>query len=391
MKARALASASVVSLLGAFLVACGNDSVAGKTTTTTNGGDLVALGPDGTPLSGCVALAARSWDTTLSRAGQLDTLRGDSLGRISLGGEAYAFVEIRDASGALGARILLPRVEDGFRQLVSLDTLRDLAGVWADRAGVSNGSLVLDSSLVSAATLGPDGAFTFRSVAPGTYGLLLQESTRPARPFGEVHLGAGSRGVRYTGSGNVVLAGDTTASPFWIDDFEPGSLRPQLRSAYPNASPWFVWWTWANMVRPASSSDSDLLSAIRPDSTRAGSTFQARFTTTGPNAWIALGVTNLQANLQARREVCLGYRSDAPMVIEFQRDSIAGQRPTFWDTLPPAPQWRDTCAALSNFSPGEGTPDSLRTWSAFGRRVLVIQFLATTGATHLDLDDLRLR
>lgn len=389
MIARTWTSTALATLFGTFLVACGSDSVAGKTTTTTNGGDLVALGPDGNPLSGCVALAARSWDTVLSRPGELDTLRGDTAGRISLGGEAYAFVEIRDASGALGARVLLPRVDDGFRQSVPLDTLRDLSGTWADHAGIADGSLVLDSSLVSAATLGPDGAFTFRSVAPGTYGLLLQENTRPTRPFGEVHLGSG--GVRYTGSGNVVFTGDTTGSPFWIDDFEPGSPRPLLRSAYPDASPWFVWWTWANMVRPASSSDSDLLSAIRPDSTRAGSTFQARFTTTGPGAWIALGITNLQANLQARREVCLGYRSDAPVVVEFQRDSIGGQRPTFWDTLPPAPQWRDTCAALSNFSPGLGTPDSLRTWSAFGRRVLVIQFLATTGATTLDLDDLRLR
>lgn len=391
MIARALTRAGIAALLGALLVACGNDSVAGKTTTTTNGGDLVALGPDGLPLAGCVALAARSWDTALSRPGELDTLRGDAAGRISLGGEAYAFVEIRDASGALGARVLLPRVDDGFRQSISLDTLRDVSGIWADRAGIADGSLVLDSSLVSSAALGPDGAFTFRSVAPGTYGLLLRETTRSARPFGEVLLGAGSGGVRYTGSGNVVFAGDTTGSPFWIDDFEPGGLRPRLRSTLPDASPWFVWWTWANMVRPASADPDSVLAAMGPDASRGGSTFQARFATTGPNAWVALGVTNLQLDLGARREVCLGYRTDAPMVVEFQRDSIGVQRPTFWDTLPPAPQWRDTCAALSNFSPGPGTPDSLGTWSTFGRRVLVIQFLATTGATTLDLDDLRLR
>lgn len=342
MIARALAATCIATLLGVILVACGSDSLAGKTTTTTNGGDLVALGPDGAPLAGCVALAARSWDTALSQPGPLDTLRGDSLGRISLGGEAYAFVEIRDASGALGARVLLPRVDDGFRQPVSLDTLRDLSGTWADRKGISNGSLVLDSSLVSAATLLPDGGFTFRSVAPGTYGLLLQESTRPARPFGEVHLGAGSRGVRYTGSGNVVLTGDTTGSPFRIDDFEPGGLRPLLRSAQPDASPWFLWWTRANMVRPATSSPEDILSAIGPDTSRGGTSFQARFATTGVDAWVALGITNLHLDLGARREVCLGYRTDAPMVIEFQRDSLAGQRPTFWDTLPPAPQWRDT-------------------------------------------------
>lgn len=389
MNPRSAASTGLAFLAGAFLVACGGDSVAGKTTTTTNGGDLVALGPDGTPQAGCIALAARSWDSARSRPGVVDTLRGDAMGRIPLGGAAYAFVEIRDSSGRLGARVLRPRVDDGFRQSVVLDGLLALTGSWSDRASIGVGSLVLDSSLAGSASLGPDGAFVFRDLAPGTYGIRLEADGRLPRPFGTVHLRPGE--VRYRGSGNLILDRDTTGSPLWIDDFEPGPIRPQLQSAFPGASAWFVWWTWADMVRPAAADPESVLAAMGPDSTRGGSTFQARFTTTGPGAWVALGITNLAIDLSARRDVCLGYRSDAPIVVEFQRDSIAGQRPSFWDTLPPAPRWRDTCAALSSFTPGTGTPDSLGTWSAFGRRVLVIQFLATTGATLLDLDDLRLR
>lgn len=389
MTPRAAASTGLAFLAGAFLVACGGDSVAGKTTTTTNGGDLVALGPDGTPQAGCIALAARSWDSARSRPGIVDTLRSDGEGRIALGGYAYAFVEIRDPSGRLGARVLRPRVDDGFRQTVALDSLLPLSGRWSDRASIGIGSMVLDSSLAGSASLGPDGAFLFRDVAPGTYGLILEGDGRPPRPFGSVHLHAA--GARYLGSGNVILDRDTTGSPLWIDDFEPGRMRPLLRSALPDASPWFVWSTWADMVRPATADPESVLAAMGPDPTRGGSTFQARFTTTGPGAWVALGITNLEIDLSVRRDVCLGYRSDAPFVVEFQRDSIAGQRPSFWDTLPPAPRWRDTCAALSSFTPGTGTPDSLATWKAFGRRVLVIQFLASNGATYLDLDDLRLR
>jgi hypothetical protein len=79
------------------------------------------------------------------------------------------------------------------------------------------------------------------------------------------------------------------------------------------------------------------------------------------------------------------------MWVEFQRDSVASVRPYLNATVPASETWRDTCVSTSVFQPGPDTPDSLKTWDSFARRVLVIQFVATTGATHLDLDDIRLR
>lgn len=372
-----------------LLVSCGEDSVAGKTTTTSNGGDLVALGPDGRPMPGCVALAARSWDPETGTPGITDTLRGDAAGRIPLGQDHYAVIEIHDATRAWGASLRRVSVAEGGRRSVPLDSLRPLAGRWADRIGISKGRLFLDSSFRSAPLLAADGSFTFENVADGNYTLKLDADAQAIRSMGSVRLEGGE--VRYTGSGNILLDGDTTLSPLWVDDFESGGVWPMLKSSLPGVSPWFVWWTETDMTLPVSADPESVLTAIGPDSTRAGRTFHARFATAGNNALIAVGVTNMELDLRSRSQVCLSYRTDSPLRIEFQRDSVGGVRPTIWTILPSAATWRDTCASTAGFAPTSDTPDSLATWNGFAKRVLVIQFLASTGATHLDLDDIRMR
>jgi hypothetical protein len=389
VNARATRRLGALLALAGLFASCANDTVAGKTTTTSNGGDLLALGPDGAPLAGCVALAARSWNPVTGKPGAIDTIRGDAAGVVRLGEGAYAFVEIRDGTGNLGGRIAGSRLLDKNRQSVPLDTLRRIQGRWADRAGIAKGRLFLDSSLASAPLGSHDGSFAFEKIPPGEFTLMLDADTQAVRPMGRVSLSRDE--VRYTGSGNVVLDGDTTRSPLWIDDFESGGYWPLLRPSVPGVSPWFMWWTETDMARPASADPESVRTAIGPDSLRPGRTFQARFRTTGTNALIAVGLTNMQLDLRSRTQVCLSYRADSPLRIEFQRDSVGGVRPTIWSTLPPAPAWRDTCAATSGFAATSDTPDSLATWDAFARRVLVIQFVASTGATRLDLDDIRLR
>jgi len=164
-----------------------------------------------------------------------------------------------------------------------------------------------------------------------------------------------------------------------------------LRSSYPAVSPWFVWAVDADLILPGSAEPDSIQRAIGPDSTRSGKVFHARFAPTGSNAQVAVGITNLEIDLRARGEVCFAYRADGPVQVEFQRDSVSGVRPSLSATLPPASQWNDTCASTSDFVPGTDTPDSLATWNAFARRVLVIQFSASSPATFLDLDDIRLR
>lgn len=389
MRVRVPSAAPLAALCACgLLAACGNDSVAGKTTTTGNGGGLVALGPDGHPLAGCIALAARSWDPVAGRPGSIDTLRGDATGTVILPEDSYAFVEIRDSARPLGAWIKRVVMAQGDRRDVALDTLRAIHGRWPDRSTSGSGRFYLDSSLQSA-SLGDDGSFAFAAVPPGAYALQFAPDAAASRPLGDVVLDAAA--VRYAGSGNVLLDGDPTRSPLWFDDFESGTAMPLLRRSYPSASPWYMWSALMDMQRPATTDYQSILGAIGFDSTRGSNVLQARFAATDANGWMALGVTGLELDLVDRTEVCVSYRSLNFLKIQFQRDSVGIVRPTLSSTLPASSQWKDTCVATSGFVPSDDTPDSLRTWSTFGRRVLVVEFQTQAWGTYLDLDDIRMR
>lgn len=387
--AKSIVHLIVLALAIAGFVSCGDETVAGKTTTTTNGGGVLALGPDGSPIAGCIALAARGWDPVRGIPGSVDTAWSDSNGVIALPQESYLFVEIRDGSRRLGSRVSALQGIDEIRQVIRLDTLRRISGRWPDRSGIAQGRLFLDSSFHSAALVDDDGAFVFEGVPEGVYSLILDAESAALRRMGVVRLER--ENVRFEGSGNVVLVGDTTGSPLWIDDFEAGSFWPMLHSAMPTVSPWFVWSMGSQMSVPGSGEPDSIPRAIGPDSSRPGSVFTARFATTDPAAQVAVGITNMQLDLRSRDQVCFAYRTDDSLRIEFQRDSVAGIRPTLSTSLPPSVLWRDTCARTSAFVPNSDTPDSLAGWNDFARRVLVIQFGVGSGSSFLGLDDIRMR
>lgn len=368
---------------------CGIDSVAGKTTTTGNGGGLMALGPDGQAISGCVVLAARSWDPVRGVPGTVDTLRSDSSGQVALPQEAYAFLEIQDSTHLLGAWSKRVYVPEGTRRTIELDSLRTIEGRWADRSGIVEGRLYLDSSFRSVPLLRTDGSFAFGKVPAGDYAMLLDADAKALRPMGSVRLGASE--VRYTGSGNLVVTGDTTGSPLWIDDFESGSILPLLHRSVPSASSWYVWASLATMTLPNLSQPDSFVRAIGPDSTRPGRSFHSRFVAQDPYAWVALGLVGMEIDLSARKELCFSYRTDTLLKIQFQRDSVGSVRPALSSSLASSRQWRDVCVAMNGFVPNSDTPDSLKTWIAFGKRVLVLEFQTPSGGTYLDLDDIRLR
>jgi hypothetical protein len=385
---RRLAACGTLLIL-AGLSGCGSDSLAGKTTTTGNGGGLVALGPDGSALSGCVVLAARSWDPVRGLPGAVDTLRSNASGSIPLPHEAYAFLEIQDSGRSLGAWTKGVFVPEGSHRTIVLDTMRPISGRWADRAGIANGRLFLDSSFCSTTLPNADGSFTFGKVPTGDYAMALDADAKEVRPMGSVHLEA--RDVRYRGSGNIVVTGDTTGSPLWIDDFESGSVLPLLHRSVPTASAWYVWASLATMTLPNLSQSDSILQAIGPDSTRPGRSFHSRFVTQDPYAWVALGIVGMEIDLSARSQLCFSYRSDTLLKIQFQRDSVGSVRPAMSSTTPSSRTWRDVCVPTSGFVPNPDTPDSLKAWSAFGKRILVLEFQTPSGGTFLDIDDIRLR
>ncbi len=386
---RSFLSRILPALAFAGFVSCGEDTVAGKTTTTTNGGgNLQAVGPSGQPLSGCVALAARSWDPVRGMPGAVDTLRGDGAGTIRLERESYAFLEIRDDASGLGARIQRVSLPDGNRQMVRLDTLRRIQGRWADRSSVAAGRLFLDSSFHSVA-LGGDGSFVFRGVSEGAYALLLDANAAAPRRMGSVRLE--ERDVRFLGPGNVILQDDTTGSPLWIDDFETGSVFPPIHGVVPGVSPWYVWASLATTLLPASTEVDSIRRAIGPDPDRAGNSFHFRFATDDPYSWVAVGITNMEMDLSERTRLCFAYRSDSLVKIQFQRDSVGMVRPAVSASVPSSREWKDVCVATSDLVANADNPDSLKTWNSFGKKVLVIEFQVPSGGTFLDLDDIRMR
>ncbi len=371
-----------------FLASCESNSVAGKTTTTTNGGTVVALGPEGQPLPGCVLLAARQWDIPTSKPAWVDTAFGDSAGIIQLPQEAYAFLEIRNAAKGLGAWSKRIFIQEGDRQTIHLDTLREIHGHWTEGSGTAEGRMLLDSTFHSA-LLEANGSFSFTGIPKAKYSLVFDADTGALRPLGTVILEDGI--TRFEGNGNVTLTSDTTVPPLWIDDFESGTTLPMLFQSQPAMSPWYTWTTQMEMTLPVSSQETDMLQAMGPDSTRNGKVFHARFTGTGDFGWFALGLTGLALDISAYSKVCFSYRTDTLLYVVFQRDSVSGVRPALSSTLPSSLQWRNACLATASMTPDPETPDSLVTWKVFGRKVLAIEFQIPIGGTFVDLDDIVFR
>lgn len=378
----------ILPIAALLLGSCADDRGAGTTTTTSNGG-LVALHPDGKPAPGGIVLAARTWNVLAGTPGIVDTLRCDPDGFVPLDRDTYAFIEVRDTANTLGAWVGRGSMPNGIRQAVRLDTLRRVVGHWQDAASTAASRLILDSSFQSAPIRSDDGSFAIERVPAGRFRMLVGTGAARPRPMGV--LDARTSDVRYEGSGNIIVSGDTTRSPLWVDDFESGSGWPLLRTSAPGVSPWYMWRYGAEMHLPASSAADSVRKAIGPDSTRTGKVLHTRFATTDPNAQVAIGITNMEIDLRARTEVCLGYRADGPLRIELQRDSIGQGRPALAGVLRASTAWKDTCAAIADFAPHADTPDSLKTWSAFGRKVLVLEFSTSAGSTFMDLDDIRLR
>jgi len=384
---RRLAAACGMLLAVAGLVGCGTDSVAGKTTTTGNGGGLVAMGPDGRPASGCLVLAARSWDPVRGAPGTVDTLRSDSDGRVELPQEAYAFVEVRDETRGLGAWMRRVSVSEGSFERLSLDTLRGVRGRWSSGGVAAEGRMYLDSSFQSSA-LGSDGGFAFAQVPAGTWALRQSSGIGPSRELGALRVDSGK--ARSLGDGSVTVLVDSTAAPQWIDDFEAGSNIPRLHGSLPSVSPWYMWWVETNMTLPSSNDESSIVKAIGTDEARAGRSFHARFAPQGTSSWVALGLTGLELDWSGREGLCFGYRSDTVLKIQLQRDSVGAVRPTVSAWVPVSRAWRDVCVPFAAFVPNGDVPDSLKTWASFGKRILVVEF-QTAGGTSLDLDDILVR
>lgn len=378
-----LQALALLPMLAALLAGCGTDAVSGKTTTTGNGGGLVALGPDGRPAAGCLVLAARSWDPERGVPGPVDTLRGDATGFVRLPVGQYAFVEVRDEVRSLGAWVRRVSLAEDQRQGLTLDSLRAVRGRWS---GAGGGRIYLDSSF-QVSPVAEDGGFALRQVPRGAWAL-RRDQAGATRGVGRLEMGA--KEPSCNGCDSLTVSLEPGLGPQWIDDFEAGSNLPRLQASLPGVSPWYLWWIETDMILPASNDEGAIVQAIGPDSVRAGKVFHGRFAPRSPYARIALGLTGLRQDWSARESLCFGYRSDTALKAQLQRDSVGAVRPAMSAWVPASRGWRDVCVPFASFVPNADVPDSLRTWATFGRKVLTIEFQSPSG-TYLDLDDILVR
>jgi len=328
-------------------------------------------------------LAARAWNSDSGLPSGVDTLRTDARGIVRLAAERYAVVEVRDETRSLGSLIRRWNLGEDQIATIRLDTLRSVRGRWI---GAPARRVFLDSSLQSS-PLGSDGGFVLAQIPSGSWRLRLSREGI-VRPLGTLRVE--SFGVECSGCDSVSVLPDPLAAPLWIDDFEMASNLPRLHRQVPTVSAWYAWWMDAEMLSPDSNQAGAIISAIGPDPERAGGSFHARFRARGPSSLVAIGLTDMELDWSDRQSVCFGYRADASLRVQLQRDSLGGGRPTFSASIAPSPDWRDVCLPFRSFVPETGLPDSLSSWERFGSQVLVIEF-QSLGGTSLDLDDILVR
>jgi hypothetical protein len=371
-----------------LLTGCGNDEVAGRSTTTTNGDGVIAIGMDGTPRHSAYALFISQWDSIRGTAIGIDTVRTDANGILRIPKTRFTFVEIQDPLDSTALWMHSGDLFPGNLTPVRLLTTHTLKGRWLDFLTEPGARVYIDSSLRSS-PLGPNGEFRFDNMPQGTHALRLANAKGSTRPMGLFNLSG--VGIVYSGAANLSITGLQTPAPFWIDDFEAGSVFPMAKSGIPNLTRWYMLVVNSTLSQPRSTQMDTLREAFRYDSARGSRVFETKYITNPDFATVGLGSHGYHSNLLERTEFCLAYRSDRAIQIQLHRDKVGDSTPMFKVNLDSSLVWKDACVRFSDFKKATGTPDSLGTWSTFGRDILTIHILGSVGSTYLGLDDIRIR
>lgn len=361
-------------LLALALASCGDDRVAGKTTTTGNG--LIPVDETGTVIAGARARASSGWDTASASPTDTVELRQSSDGTILLDGRPWAFVEVRSPDGGQMALVRRPTTEGTARLVLEPTDTLDLR--WVDHAQHPRARAVVESSFVS----GPVGSAGEIALS-GAFGpiaeMILETGTGSFLPAGAILDGS------LVSSSLNLLAG-TRPLPLWIDDFEGVGGKSRLAQAWPGTSGWRSFLRNATATDPAVAGP--LAAAVGPSGPGGSRALSFSFGIDSANGWAAAQLTIPFLDLRSRGKFCLEFRSQGRVKIEFLRSTTSGAS-AFAVTVPASSAWKDTCLAIRSFAPADGNPAADSTWGAFADSVGVLQILALQGATSLGLDNLR--
>jgi hypothetical protein len=361
-------------LLALALASCGDDRVAGKTTTTGNG--LIPVDETGTVIVGARARASSGWDTLSASPTDTVELRQSSDGTILLDGRPWAFVEVRSPDGGQTALVRRPTTEGTARLVLEPTDTLDLR--WIDHAQHPEARAVVESSFVS----GPVGSAGDIALA-GAFGplakLILETGTGSILPAGTI-----LDGSLVQSSLNFVDGSSPQA--LWIDDFEGVGGKSRLAQAWPGTS------GWTSFLRNATATDppvaGPLAAAVGPNGPGGSRALSFSFSFDSTSGWAAAQLLFPIMDLRSRGRFCLEFRSQGRVKVEFLRSTTTGAS-GFAVTIPASSAWKDTCLAIRSFSPANGNPPADSTWASFADSVRVLQVLALPNATSLGLDNLR--
>lgn len=361
-------------LLALALASCGDDRVAGKTTTTGNG--LVPVDETGNVVFGARARASSGWDTLSASPTDTVELRQSSDGTILLDGRPWAFVEVRSPDGGRMALVRRPTTEETARLVLEPTDNLDLR--WVDHAQHPSARAVVESSFVSG-PVGSSGAIALAGAFGPLAKLLLETGTGSILPAGTI-----LDGSLVQSSLNFVDGSSPQA--LWIDDFEaPGGVS-RLSASWPGTSGWRSFLRNAVGIDPPGAGS--LAAAVVPSGPGGSFALSFTFRIDSTNGWAAAQLAFPAMDLRSRGRFCLEYRSQGRLKVEFLRSTTPGAS-AFAATLPTAGAWKDTCLSVGAFAPASGNPPGDSTWGAFADSVGVLQLLALQGANRLDLDNLR--
>lgn len=359
-----------------LLLGCAGDQVAGKSTTTGNG--LLPLDESGQVVMGVAARGAHGWDSVARRPTDTVRLVQRADGWIDLEGQSWAFVELRDASGARGS--LVRRVTDRTTLELPLRAPLSLRARWLDHATFP-GSRALAESTFATSPVGDSGTWAIEGFVP--------EGTRLgfATPSGSF-LAAGR--IRGDSLGDVSLNLSRSSGPLslLVDDFEGSPPTPRLALGWPGTSRWQLFPRVATLLDPSGNDSLSVRSAIRTDADRGGHFLSITLRADSAASYVAAQVSFPALDLRERRSLCFQYRSDRRVKVELLGTDSGSGAPGYSLYVPPTASWVDTCVALSDLDPQPQNPVWASTWTGFAARVRILQFLATSGSSHLGLDDI---
>lgn len=349
-----------------------NDSIGGKTTTTTNG--LAVRNPGGgIPGQIQARMAMKTWDYGTESIEVLD-LHSDAQAVLDIPAGEWAVVQLMNDAGDSGVWLedfTLEKdsvLEVEFQPLLSVRESLDIAA--AGKPFYLRGGI--QSSVVN-----DQGVFELTQIPAGKWEMVTRDSVDVIR------------GVLYAIDDSAEFAralddyvAEQQPAALLVDDFSDGNLDAFPGGEVPGAF-WDLFESGAVLIQPADLSEEELLQSF----TDSG-TIQVQYEEFETGSWVALSLF-WPGRMDVRQldSLCVDMTADGNMKIEFVSPKLEDntQAPGFYQNLS-GPLSMDTyCFYPAQWDAASTNPDSLLVWDEFAQSVSALQILGRHGSTEFEI------